>query len=219
MRRRPVAECRERRGHRDVSPAVRAPRLRNPCAIEWESLEPGERTRHCARCSKDVTDLSAKRPAEAERFVAANPDACLRFRADHRGHVVFSGRRVAALAVVTTMSACATWQEGGAPSPTDVPVEHVHAEPEIPNEAPRDEEHTRVPAAEHVDPNPDPSVDADVGAEPRIDTENAVTDPRSEATDSERAPLERRVRPAPEYTRREIRQARRPRRTRTWTGR
>lgn len=152
------------------------------------------------------------RPAEAERFVAENPDACLRFRADQRGRVVFSGRRVAALAIATTVSACASWEEKGATNPADAPVEHVRAEPEIPIAAPNDEED--APAVEHVDPKLDSNAD-----EPRADAEIAVTDPIPEATDSERAPLERRVRLEPEYTRREIRQARRPGRTRTWTGR
>lgn len=193
-----------------MSPAVRAPRIRTPCRVEWASLGPGERTRHCARCSKDVTDLSVMRPADAQRFVAEHPDACLRFRADRRGRVVFSGRRVAALAVMTTMSACATWQEHDATSLADAPVEHARAEPEIPSEMPR-EESERVPTTEHVDPS------ADAIEEPR--PEIAVADPVSEATDSERVPLERRVRPKRVYTRREIRQARRPGRVRLWMGR
>ncbi|HWB80898.1 MAG TPA: hypothetical protein VG755_38310 [Nannocystaceae bacterium] len=48
-------------------------------------------------------------PADARRFLAANPGACLRFHSDDDGRLLFERpRRRLALAVVATLSACAS---------------------------------------------------------------------------------------------------------------
>jgi hypothetical protein len=208
-----------------VEAGVRAPRLRKPCSRDWDELVGDAVTRHCAHCRKTVTDLSAMRPEEARRFVAEHPDACLRFRADTRGRIVFEQRRVVSLAVLATVAACASWHEPDAPT--------------LPSEPPAlVEDGPRIPAAEEPASNQleRPRVEPEREADEEEDREDEITrdasrealaraeDPAQPAFDSERAPLARRIPQPPELSRRELRELRyrfrpRPRRTRVWTGR
>lgn len=123
-----------------------APKLRKACDVEWDQLPGDERVRHCPHCRENVTNISTMAPADAQRFLAANPGACLRFHRDDDGRLVFERpRRRLALAVVATLSACA-W----------TPMELIY-EPE-PDTA--DRTSTRTEASVD-DPQEDPGVATD----------------------------------------------------------
>jgi hypothetical protein len=56
----------------------------SPCSESWEGMSGDDRARFCARCGKNVFNLSAMARDEAERFLVENTGACFRLyrRAD-----------------------------------------------------------------------------------------------------------------------------------------
>jgi hypothetical protein len=44
-------------------------RIAAPCSVPWESMQGGDRVRHCGQCDKDVFDLSALTRDEAEALL------------------------------------------------------------------------------------------------------------------------------------------------------
>ena len=59
-----------------------------PCPRRWNQLRGDGRVRYCDACGKGVHNLSALSPGDAERFVAANPGACVALDVDPAGRVV-----------------------------------------------------------------------------------------------------------------------------------
>jgi hypothetical protein len=94
-------------------------------------------------------------PAAARRFVAEHPTACLRFRSDGAGRMIFERRRLAVLAAAATLAGCAAWLESDElAAPPDAPADDD--EPAIPNgaEPARSIAESSRDAAAPVDPDP-----------------------------------------------------------------
>ena len=66
-------------------PLVREARVAAPCPLAWDELEGDGAIRHCRVCAKDVYDLSAMTPEEADRtLVVRGGIACVRVGNDAR---------------------------------------------------------------------------------------------------------------------------------------
>jgi len=60
-----------------------------PCEVEWDDMDGGDRVRHCARCDKPVYDVAAMTRDEADRFVREGAGrACIRLLRADDGRVV-----------------------------------------------------------------------------------------------------------------------------------
>ncbi|APR83259.1 outer membrane protein OmpA [Minicystis rosea] len=118
---------------------MRALPILDPCVEPWDRMEGDARARHCARCEREVFDLSAVREAEAQAVVLlfASRGLCVRYTRDARGDIQHapapapSPRRAGAIAaaVGAAMVGCAPAPPPVVPSP--VPV--VVASPEPPS--------------------------------------------------------------------------------------
>ena len=67
--------------------------IKTPCRESWDAMTGDDRVRFCARCSKDVYDLSAMTEDEAEAFLATHlddQDACVRLYRRPDGRVLTS---------------------------------------------------------------------------------------------------------------------------------
>jgi hypothetical protein len=65
--------------------------IKSPCRVPWSSMQGDDRVRACAKCEKNVYDLSALTRAEAEALLArAEGTLCLRFYRRADGTVVTS---------------------------------------------------------------------------------------------------------------------------------
>lgn len=67
--------------------------IKTPCRESWDAMTGDDRTRFCARCSKNVYDLSAMTQDEAEAFLATHlddEDACVRLYRRPDGRVLTS---------------------------------------------------------------------------------------------------------------------------------
>jgi hypothetical protein len=67
--------------------------IKTPCRESWDAMTGDDRVRFCARCSKDVYDLSAMTQDEAETFLAIHlddEDACVRLYRRPDGRVLTS---------------------------------------------------------------------------------------------------------------------------------
>jgi hypothetical protein len=70
---------------------IRAPRIAEPCAENWDAMSGDARTRHCARCDLPVTDLSELTGAEVAALLSLRAPGgrlCVRFMPDDGGKVV-----------------------------------------------------------------------------------------------------------------------------------
>jgi hypothetical protein len=84
----------------------------SPCSESWEGMSGDDRARFCARCGKNVYNLSAMARDEAERFIVENTAACLRLFRRADGTVLTSdcpvgGRQKRRLAVLRHATAIA----------------------------------------------------------------------------------------------------------------
>jgi hypothetical protein len=84
----------------------------SPCSESWEGMSGDDRARFCARCGKNVYNLSAMARDEAERFIVENTGACLRLFRRADGTVLTSdcpvgGRQKRRLAVLRHATAIA----------------------------------------------------------------------------------------------------------------
>ena len=84
----------------------------SPCSESWEGMSGDDRARFCARCGKNVFNLSAMARDEAERFLVENTGACLRLYRRADGTVLTSdcpigGRQKRRLAVLRNLTAIA----------------------------------------------------------------------------------------------------------------
>lgn len=69
------------------------------CTESWEAMPGDDRTRHCAKCDRDVIDLSAGTELAARlRLATARRAPCVRYASRADGTVVFRPGRVARLA-------------------------------------------------------------------------------------------------------------------------
>jgi hypothetical protein len=107
-------------------------RIVSPCDQEGVEVEPTARDRHCAKCDRQVHNLSALSPSEAQRLLAhaADERLCVQYVENERGEVVFGhapcpseSPRIRAFAaahaavVVTTMlTGCSSPRSPGAPN-------------------------------------------------------------------------------------------------------
>ncbi|MCB9603854.1 MAG: hypothetical protein H6720_26335 [Sandaracinus sp.] len=64
-------------------------RITTPCRERWDAMVGDDVVRHCARCGKDVYDLSTMRTSEAEALLARD-GTCVRLRRRRDGRVVTS---------------------------------------------------------------------------------------------------------------------------------
>ncbi len=65
--------------------------VKSPCKEPWTAMRGDDRVRHCARCDKDVFDLSALRREEAEALLAASHGSlCVRYFVRPDGTVMTS---------------------------------------------------------------------------------------------------------------------------------
>jgi hypothetical protein len=62
-------------------------KILEPCQERWEQMRGDDQSRHCVRCEKSVTDLSAMTEAEAEATLSAGP-LCVRITRDAKGAIV-----------------------------------------------------------------------------------------------------------------------------------
>jgi len=63
--------------------------ISEPCEVEWDAMEGGERVRHCARCEKPVYNIAAMTRSDADRFVREQAGrACIRMVRADDGRVV-----------------------------------------------------------------------------------------------------------------------------------
>jgi hypothetical protein len=72
-----------------------------PCFAAWDAMTHESslsKSRFCALCQKDVHDLSAMTRRQAETILAQSEASaaslCVRYRADHQGHIQFQTLRV-----------------------------------------------------------------------------------------------------------------------------
>jgi hypothetical protein len=87
MYRRPAEKTRAR------LPLLDQVTIKTPCRESWDAMTGDDRVRFCARCSKDVYDLSAMTADEAETFLAMHlddEDACVRLYRRPDGRVLTS---------------------------------------------------------------------------------------------------------------------------------
>jgi hypothetical protein len=79
------------------------------CSEDWNAMPGDARTRHCARCDRQVVNLSARTEAGATLALAAAPRPCVRFATTADGHVRFRPSRlprlVAAVAALASVPA------------------------------------------------------------------------------------------------------------------
>jgi hypothetical protein len=55
-------------------------RVASPCSADWSAMSGDDRVRHCARCDRNVYNLSEMTRADAERLVAEREGrVCVRF--------------------------------------------------------------------------------------------------------------------------------------------
>jgi TonB family protein len=69
-------------GNRDLLSSLK---VAAPCTVSWESMEGGDRVRHCSQCDKNVYNLTDMTKAEANEFLTLTAQsACVNFykRAD-----------------------------------------------------------------------------------------------------------------------------------------
>jgi hypothetical protein len=93
--------------------------IKTPCRESWDAMTGDDRVRFCARCSKDVYDLSAMTADEAETFLAMHlddEDACVRLYRRPDGRVLTSecvqgtrNRHARKVAVGTAAGLCAAF--------------------------------------------------------------------------------------------------------------
>ena len=121
--------------------------IASPCDERWEAMTGDDRVRHCARCSKNVVDLSAHSIDEARAFRASATPPCLRLTQRADGAVrVREGwwLRTRGAALATALAAC---------SPSERPIQPPDlaelevVEPAEPVE-PVEEAHDKPPIAE-----------------------------------------------------------------------
>ena len=62
--------------------------IRDPCSLQWEQLEGGDRARFCPTCNKHVQNLSAMTRAEAETFLNSPEPLCVTYQRDIRSRVL-----------------------------------------------------------------------------------------------------------------------------------
>jgi hypothetical protein len=63
--------------------------LATPCDVPWDDMTGGDRQRRCAACDRDVWNLSAMTPREAEvRLLNAPHTPCINYRVDGAGRLV-----------------------------------------------------------------------------------------------------------------------------------
>lgn len=67
--------------------------INNPCCESWDEMDGDAVRRHCARCDKDVVNLSMLTEREARTMLAECPP-CVRYRFDEAGAVVFAHPQV-----------------------------------------------------------------------------------------------------------------------------
>jgi hypothetical protein len=66
--------------------------IQNPCQESWEQMRGGPTVRHCAKCDKDVHNLSAMTRREAQAVIdrrASGARLCVRYAADFEGQLEF----------------------------------------------------------------------------------------------------------------------------------
>lgn len=85
--------------------------LDSPCAEDWSAMTGEGAVRHCARCDKDVHDLSALPRASVDAVLANPAGACVRFTRRSDGSV----RLAAAAMLASGLAACA-------PHPAGIPT-------------------------------------------------------------------------------------------------
>jgi hypothetical protein len=120
-----------------------------PCAVAWESMRGTAAVRECARCERQIHDLSALTRAEAEQLLSGGERICVRLVRTANGRIVtadapllpapyrrpWTGVSVAALAAVLGLSEA---RGSAARSVTPPSVANVQAAPAIPaRNAPR----------------------------------------------------------------------------------
>src|SRR5258706_11446069 len=54
-------------------------RVASPCTAPWDNMVGDDRVRHCARCDKNVYNLSGMTRDEAEMLVAGKHALCVRY--------------------------------------------------------------------------------------------------------------------------------------------
>ncbi len=181
---------------------MRAPKIDYSCPRAWASLAGDDGQRHCSQCDQTVTNLSAMTPSAARGFVDQHPTACLRFVADERGRVVFERRRLAVLATAASIAGCTAWHESeDVVAPPDA-LAIARDDAGIPDEEPADTAIHARPSSDQLDSISTGDVAA-VGARP-WDGPTAV----AAAYDPDPPRLERRARPIPKLSRRELRRLR-----------
>jgi hypothetical protein len=68
-------------------------RIAEPCHADWAAMDGDSRSRHCAACDLQVTDLTQLTEAEAETLLATRTRGgrvCVRYTLDAAGRVVTS---------------------------------------------------------------------------------------------------------------------------------
>jgi hypothetical protein len=78
MEERALIRAIDARAH-EAAPLLDSLRVASPCHEPWSAMSGDDRSRHCARCEKDVHDLSALTRTEAEAFLREHSGACVRF--------------------------------------------------------------------------------------------------------------------------------------------
>jgi hypothetical protein len=114
-------------------------RIVEPCSADWERMDGDGRARFCRLCHKDVTDLSTMSQEEAEAFLTAGDQPCVRYVHDARGDIVFKDRvgllprlaAAASLAFGALAGGGCLMGKAAAPGTTSTPP------PTSPSEAPR----------------------------------------------------------------------------------
>jgi len=113
-----------------------------PCAVAWESMRGTAAVRECARCERQIHNLSALTRAEAEHLLSGGGRICVRFVRTANGSIVtaeapllsapyrrpWTGVSIAALAAVLGLSEA---RASAAPSLTPPSVANVQAAPAV----------------------------------------------------------------------------------------
>ncbi len=67
-------------------PVLEDLRVASPCDVSWDEMVGNGRARHCAKCAKQVFNISAMKRADAELFLLEHVDGeCVRFFRRHDG--------------------------------------------------------------------------------------------------------------------------------------
>jgi hypothetical protein len=102
-------------------------RVTTPCDADWNAMRGDDASRFCEACGKHVHNLSAMTLADAERLVANEPRACVRFQRRADGTTLTRAARTGMVATAAAMmaagisSACDRNASSGRAEPSSAP--------------------------------------------------------------------------------------------------